>query len=643
MPTPNDLNPPAAYVPAAATPNPFPDVATSAFPSVPYPTGVITITGMAAATVNAANQTTPGTPGPQGGFQLMAAASTGASRKDGGLPGSSGPPGTPTTLSITPSLLTINDSLNHVLVATMVDNHGTIINAGTLTWSSNNAQVTVVSSGAATANVKGLSGSQGATITVSSSLMPTNGVATALISTGAPVITSVALAPGSVTLTTGTQAETASTVDQFGNAIAAGTGGGSVTFNTGAGVGLSGNNASIASATTLAVELRMRVDEFRALAASSLGLWNIDDGTLASGHTRIACYLQQPSGTIYTATLYIPGIATLATGNIPAASLPANGNDIVVYGSWGPGAGKIAVYTGAGTNTLIDPLATGTSGGGSLATVAGGGHVRINSVYAANQINGSTCRYQGPAVYTAAKAGGTEDTAPTAGDSNIAYLSLNSDATSGTTPSTTTAQVGTGGGLVLTGGDYAWTADSTPGQWNGLTTTYNFVSTNPAIATVNASSGLVTFVSEPGATQINVNVVGQPTVTGSCTITTAVSGGQPDLVNGWNAGIDGLFPHSASTLPTARNPGGCVTWGGPSDPGGSDYPPLFGVVNAAFPGGYCMQFPNGKGMDIQFGSSYGGAIGPLSTIFIEWEHFWDTNVVCSGNFKFIRTRTASLW
>ena len=74
--------PPSAYIPGPTSPNPEADVLTATYPAPVYAEGQEIETGVAAATVNAANQTVPGTPGPQGGFQLQATANTGATRTD---------------------------------------------------------------------------------------------------------------------------------------------------------------------------------------------------------------------------------------------------------------------------------------------------------------------------------------------------------------------------------------------------------------------------------------------------------------------------------------------------------------------------------------------------------------------------------
>jgi Glycosyl hydrolase family 10 len=183
--------------------------------------------------------------------------------------------------------LALNDALPHQIPATLLDQWGAGMSLSNLAWSSSNAtHIPVTSGGVVQAN----QGSQSATITASAP--GTALTQTATVTTLAPVLTSVSLAPGDATLSSGTLQETATESDQYGVALA-GIGGGVAVFTASTGVGLSANIPAIAAASAQIWEKgRILVDGLRALAVNTgAGLTAIDsDG--AGTNKKFEAYAQ---------------------------------------------------------------------------------------------------------------------------------------------------------------------------------------------------------------------------------------------------------------------------------------------------------------------------------------------------------------
>lgn len=409
---------------------------------------------------------------------------------------------------------TINDGQGHTITPTVFDQFGNAMNTGVLVWATDNAQITVSQTG----TIQALSGSQTAHITATQGAI----VGTLTIVSGVPVLTKVVLSPGNATLSAGSITEVPTPSDQFGNQISFGGGGiGGALSLTASGTGYCANVASIQALTTcIAAVWRVRVDNWAALAGfNGIAVGTIDDGTGGGANRKISATLENNGTGLFRAGMSNANV-NLHTGNIPAASMPANGQDVIVYAWYRSAAGGgdnhgVSVYKGDGSNQLIDPNATvlNTGNQGTIPGAGSNGQVGVNA--AANTSVSRSMICQGVGVFNALRAAGSESSKPSVSDATCLYYCAMGDATSGTSPSSATAQIGANA-MVPTVGQFAWTTDGSPGAWNGQAAAYTWASTNPAAATVDGS-GHVNFVAS-GTTTVSA-LLNTTTATGSALIT----------------------------------------------------------------------------------------------------------------------------
>lgn len=230
--------------------------------------------------------------------------------------------------------IVLNDALPHQIPASLNDQWGAAMSLSTLAWSSTNTPFIPVSTGGV---VQASAGSQSAVITAAA-----NGVTPPLsqsvtVTTAAPVLTSVALAPGNATLASGTLQETATEQDQY-NVALSGIGGGVAVFSAG---GVATAAASVATIASQAAQLwtkgRILVDSLRALAASTgFGLQAIDsDG--AGTNKKFEVY-GQTNGSGQVQLIMAPYIAgsvrqlVLGTRFVNLTAFPASGNYVEWFG-----------------------------------------------------------------------------------------------------------------------------------------------------------------------------------------------------------------------------------------------------------------------------------------------------------------------
>lgn len=402
----------------------------------------------------------------------------------------------------------INDALNHVITPTVLDQFGGVVSPGILTWASDNAQVTVDQTG----TIQALSGSQTAHITATA-----QGVTGSLtVTTTTPALTAVTLSPASTVLAPGgTVTEVPTPVDQFGNAFnfAGFTAGGAISLTAG-NTAYCANVASIQALTTcIDTVWRVRVDNWAALGGFNvLPVGTIDDGTGGGANRKISVTLENNGAGLFRAGMSNANVS-LKTGNIPAASMPVNGQDIIVrawYRSAGGGGDNhgVSVYKGDGSNALIDPNATvlDTAGRGALPGTGANGQVGLNVAAGTTVTRSEIC--QGVGVFNTLRAAGSESAKPSVSDATCLYYCAFSDATSGTTPTSATAQVGSNA-MALPVGQYAWTTDTSPGAWNGAPNAYTWTSSLSGIGITVDGSG---------------HVAASSTASGTSTITAALQG-----------------------------------------------------------------------------------------------------------------------
>ena len=207
--------PDPTLIPGPPSPNtPYPVVEPAEYNPPAYAAGTEVQSGVAAATVNAGNQTTPGVPGPQGGFQLVGS-TTGASRTD--MPYKTSNPAV-IIISPSPFAFTTPNQIQ-TFTAVVKDGRGKILPKATVTWSSQTSAITIDPiSGVAQAIATGANGYLILATVVGFPLV-TNTVS---VSTPAPIISTFSVSPTTLNLPNGTPVQlTTTAADQWGAPVAA--------------------------------------------------------------------------------------------------------------------------------------------------------------------------------------------------------------------------------------------------------------------------------------------------------------------------------------------------------------------------------------------------------------------------------------
>lgn len=196
--------------------------------------------------------------------------------------------------------------------------------------------------------------------------------------------------------------------------------------------------------------------------SNGLTLCMADDNT--SSH-KFEVWAQLSSSTNAQLNLYVPG-ATTITINLATSALPATGQDCSWGFGWNQTAFAYVLYWFDGNGNVLG--STSPSGNFGNLPDASAGYVRVNNAGPIGHGGSRACFLDGIGIYSGAPpAAGSAAwyTRPSTSDANIVYMCLMNDASSGTSPATTAAQVGTTG-LTLTG-TYNYATDSTGGAWGG--------------------------------------------------------------------------------------------------------------------------------------------------------------------------------
>lgn len=216
---------------------------------------------------------------------------------------------------------------------------------------------------------------------------------------------------------------------------------------------------ALATATSFWAKGRVQVNTIKALGNSSVwGLVYIDNN--GSGGVFQIYITSTGTGGPYTLTVNAVGLGGVTTASVTQASLPANGQDVSFGAGYVNGTQRAYLFDGLG-----NVLAGGTASAFDGTITAGSGYVHVNG--GGGTGGAFACVYDGVAVYT-----GTMPTAgsgnwwskPASSDAGIGYLCYMNDAQSGTSPGTSVAAVGTTG-LTWTAGQFAYTTDTTSGNW----------------------------------------------------------------------------------------------------------------------------------------------------------------------------------
>lgn len=228
---------------------------------------------------------------------------------------------------------------------------------------------------------------------------------------------------------------------------------------TSTGKGLSANIAGVASLTTFACKIMVDSAAFQAMGSGATGVgygaWDCDqDG--AGTNRKFEVYLQNNGSHQVGAAFRVTGIVNTQTPylTLGGSNIPAAGTPFVIYCYYTSGTQLINVTTTAGA-LLNDGTNSMTASLSSIGTPTTGtsGRVSMNNC----EFGAQAANYGGGAIYSASLAGAAQYSAPASGDANIVAMWKENDAFGGTTPTTAAATVG-GQGLVLTGGQFNWSA-----------------------------------------------------------------------------------------------------------------------------------------------------------------------------------------
>jgi hypothetical protein len=290
--------------------------------------------------------------------------------------------------------------------------------------------------------------------------------------------------------------------------------------------------AAVTALTTttaqLAAKIRINAGALSGLTSNQQsGLWGIDnDGTGSNGKIRlIAAANSGPTNVQFS--LKGSGFGSSQFGpTILISAFPSSGTILTIYSVYDTVNNVYGSIVFDASGNVIGSQFDSTT----RAALGANGFVTVNSVNAAT--TRPACTLDGLAFYSAPLVASQQFTIATATDPALVYLCLMNDASSGATPTTAAAQVGTQG-LVITGTP-AWT---TGGVWSGTAgTPITYASDTPAVATVN-SSGLVTEVAAGSANFYGY--IGQ--VVGSDSGTFTGSGGGGSFGGGDGSGIQSNY------------------------------------------------------------------------------------------------------
>ena len=196
------------------------------------------------------------------------------------------------------------------------------------------------------------------------------------------------------------------------------------------------SQAKYESLTTMAVQVRVRVDELKAFSNSTFN-------TLLTIHGCNLRYYRDPDG-VSGSQIYWSGPGTTGSDSFDTANLPANGTDVIIYAEYVSGGScKFRVYNIAGTVDIVN--STNGTGINAITTGAGTGEVSL-------QRGAMDCF----AVYSAVRTGASQIAKPESGDSDMLGLYYFAEGSG-----TTTADAKGGTAITVSGG--SWT---TGGTWN---------------------------------------------------------------------------------------------------------------------------------------------------------------------------------
>lgn len=420
--------------------------------------------------------------------------------------------------------ITVNDALLHTIPARIADQWGATLSLTSVTWSSSNATYIPVS---AAGQFQAKAGSESATITAT--YAPTSLTATVTVTSTAAALTALAIAPAAATLSAGTLQETATEVDQYGNTWSGGLGG--AWDFTSSGSGVTASTLTISS-TGNQVWTKYRVQRG---ILGNLGTWSTAaiwelDGNGTGGHpVLVLSAATNASGQVALTLRGINAAGSLLGGPetpyVAQSALPASPNFIIIYAGWDQTNFKYYIAVADENGNLINDgtnslSVTQSANYGSLG--AGLAYLLVNKMVNGSYVASTTAAIgDGIGVYNDAPpaiAAGLTSTCfakPTTGDTGFVEGYLMGDGTSGTLMS---------GGpmsgaidMTLTGCT-GTTADSGAWSGSGSSGTFAWSSDNTAAATVNGSTGLVSFVAS-GVADIQAVLSTSPTVTGTAIVT----------------------------------------------------------------------------------------------------------------------------
>lgn len=199
------------------------------------------------------------------------------------------------------------------------------------------------------------------------------------------------------------------------------------------------SQAKYESLTTMAVQLRVRVDELKAF---SNGTFN----TLLTIHGCNLRYYRDADG-VADSQIYWSGPGTTGSAGFDTANLPANGTDVIIYAEYVSGGScKFRVYNVAGASDLVN--STNGTGIASITTGGGTGDMSLQ--------RGVMDSF---AVYSAVRTGADQIAKPESTDGDMLGLYYFAEGTG-----TTTADSTGGTAITLNGGSWTtggtWDADS---------------------------------------------------------------------------------------------------------------------------------------------------------------------------------------
>ena len=216
-------------------------------------------------------------------------------------------------------------------------------------------------------------------------------------------------------------------------------------------------------------KIRCTTDRLRSMAASGIASYLItdSDGDISGSSLKVEIYAHTNAGPTTMSWVlhgYSTGTTSLHTTTVTPvliSTLPLATADHILYFEWNNTAKQVLLFIFDEFGTIV---ASQSDTGTAYGALNGVGFVTLGDSPSSNI--GPTCSWNGIALYNVALTGAQRWSPPATSDTGIIYLCQMNDKTSGVTPTTMAAQVGSPGLTIDLTATSGWNY-ATKGIWGG--------------------------------------------------------------------------------------------------------------------------------------------------------------------------------